>query len=255
MNKTKKLGLGIGIAAAAAAFIYLNRGAASAAEGGLGGGGLGFGEEDSGEPQAMTYKEPAITIYPAEVAFPAQPVPPDIFTPPPLTDVGDGGGSGQGGVIGASVLDNLISGAIGRHLISDVPTYTPTPTPSTKKESVAAVIGRAMSESYAAKGRGMGGLTALRQPRISRVRGTTSQPRVSKKDAAAAATGGLWSAMEGSYAAKGKGMGGGGRTSTTTPTSKKGTFSSKSYQKGYQSRARKRHAAARSKRVTARGAE
>ena len=92
----------------------------------------------------------------------------------------------------------------------------PYPADVTKKESL---ISSALGESYAAQGKGLGGLTAFRETKAalpSKVRGEPT-PRISKKEGARApveaaigyvssGASGLWGAMSRSYAAKGKGM-------------------------------------------------
>ena len=82
--------------------------------------------------------------------------------------------------------------------------------------SPAVTMASAMQTSYATRGKGLGGLTALREPRISKVRGEPT-PRISKKETARApvasvlsglggAISSLWGSMETSYATGGKGM-------------------------------------------------
>jgi len=103
--------------------------------------------------------------------------------------------------------------------------YTP---PTTKKTPTPlATMGAAMQTSYATKGKGLGGLTALREPRISKVRGDPPVTPMSKKESARApvaaalgrAGGGIssvWGAMKTSYATGGKGAAGSVRRSTSS---------------------------------------
>jgi hypothetical protein len=139
-----------------------------------------------------------------DVVFAAFPTDEDVFGQDPVVESQDKPAARRGGGGDFAYAESI-----------------PYPADVTKKESLITGAGKILGESYAAQGKGRGGLTSFRETKAtlpSKVRGEPT-PRISKKEGARApveaaigyvsggATG-LWGAMSRSYATKGKGMSG-----------------------------------------------